>query len=499
MTFLYLKYDKIFKTGKLVLLLITTTVMILSLVRGTQILVKTTNDEKPSAIEEIYIDTKQKLIKIRCSFPKKLTEKDTITVNIKKKGMYYTDVYIKNTDTLPGNTLILGIQPPLKDPLYGIEKCDVTVQSKTENGIIKASKATILGTTTQRFDLRAYTTLKPSTYIVNGIVLLLGVSLILMLAVPVIRKYRFKKHTIKKYRQITAEDKAKLDPFTFEEIEEKDDVVVINNNTMLLRSWKRLNTLKTEDRPEEFNMFFEEGGKSNFFKPLTGIGKRINRMWFGMMGTYTGWLLYILLMQFDFEPYLVILSEVFNNAAVQFSGVIYMDSILAISLGVTTGVAFLIREQIYSKHASVFNIIFRLILGLLLPLFFFYLQFIVNVYLINNSFFGTLITWLCIGLGLSSIAGIQTGIRKTIIAGSMSGFIGFTVWQLCKLGIFSDVLSTEITLLISLLFAGITLGGLTYIPALVSRELHHTKNSATASHNEISEIQDNESPLKKAV
>ncbi|MCB0376172.1 MAG: hypothetical protein KDD04_09665, partial [Sinomicrobium sp.] len=214
----------------------------------------------------------------------------------------------------------------------------------------------------------------------------------------------------------------------------------------------------------------------------------------------TGWLFYVVLMQFDFDAYRLMLSAVFDSVSTQYSGVMYTDSLLALGLGLGTGGAFLIPERIYQNHKTpLLKILYRLGLSVALLLCFLLLSFLFNVYLIHTAFFGSLISWLCLGLGLGIAAGRHVGAKRSFIAGSITGLTGFTIYQVCSAGIFTDVLNPEIILLIPLVFAGSTLAVLTCPAYSVPEEKPQDKDIDVEAHQEPEKAQNREPVLRKVV
>ncbi|MEM9686182.1 MAG: hypothetical protein AAF934_04595 [Bacteroidota bacterium] len=482
--------------GIIVVLLLLKIQVIIIIVNNIKALKNETKQIRSIAIDKIVADKQQHLINIQCTlFGKEQinalkTGNSDIQVSIRKKETTFNDAYIKHIDTLSENTLLLSVQPPLKDALYGMEKRDIIVQFKTKNETISTSKTAILGTATKRLDLRAYSTAPPSKYVTHGILLFLGISAASALALPILKKYNVKKHSIKKYKDITAEDKAELDPFTFEAMEEKDEVVTVNNNIILLRSWKRLKRVKEEDRSETFNIFFEKTEKSHLLKPITEVETKINRIWFGMTGAYIAWLFYLSVMHFDLNPLRTALSVVFNTPSKQYADVIYNDLLLALTLGMGIGIAFLTADRIYGNSGSLtVKTLYRFASGLLILIGCFLLQALITIYLINNSFFGHLIAWICIGIGLALSFGTRKDKKKNLITGSITGLVGFSGYMLCSLNVFINTLYPETILLISLLLMGSMLGGLTYTGSAIPREVIQDNTPDIPDHDNIPAVQ----------
>ncbi len=460
------------------------------------------NEAAPVAIENVYADTAQKLIRIHCVVPE-TAKTDTVNttpriqVTIKKEGMVFPDVYIKKIDTLSDNTMIISVQTPLKDALYGVKKREITVQLKTLEGKAVATKKVVLGTTTRTLDLRAYAAFKPLCGLINGSLLFLGISGFFILLIPLIKKYNFKRHIIKKYKEITAEDKAYLDPFTFEVIDEKDDVVWMENKLILLRSWKRLNALKPEGHMGKFDTFFKEKEKSTLFKPVTQTDRKINRIWFGMLGAYIGWLFYTGVMQWNIAPYRLLMSAIFDIPAAQFSVAAYADSFLAITLGLGMGTASVLWHKLYDGNTPLPKTLFRVMSGTSVLLVLLTLQFLITISFLNNFFIASLLTWLCIGSGLCMIARNTVDLKNILIIGSLAGISGFIIFQTGHLAVFPAILNTDLLFLISLMAMAGVLGQLTSVNTLTLQNPFRRKRAVRKTPYEVEK--DNKTPLKKVI
>ncbi len=433
-------------------------------------------DNRVASLDKIAADTQQKTLTLTCSFPQKevwdsiLAGKIKLHVAIRKKGRVYEDIYIKTKEPVAENTLVLTLQPPMKDALYGIEKQDFILYLKGNGWERKISKTAILGTATQRLDLRIYSVASPIRHIINSLLILIGLSALYGFAIFFNKKYHFKKDHIKKYKQITLEGKASVDPFTFESLEENNEVVFIEDKIMLLSSWKRLHALRPEKQVDSLELFFKETEKNNLFKPTTPWARKINRVWFGTIAGYIGWLLYTFLMKVDGGNYRFALFSMLNTRSAQFSDVVYINSLLAIAIALPTFISFSIADHLYgSRRHSLIKLLYKLFLTIVIVAGSFILQSFLTIHLFNHQLTGSLIAWLCIGAGWGIAAGMRLSGKKiiTVLIIGIAGFIGY---QAAYLKPVTDVVGIENQILTGLLIAGGLVGWFTCTPSITSKE-----------------------------
>ena len=264
------------------------------------------------------------------------------------------------------------------------------------------------------------------------------------LVVPVFKKEQFKKKFVKPY--IPEPKVRKKDPLTLEEIQE-GELVVINKCKQItpLQTWIDMGW-QCPNYPDCINgmshLQCNGGGKPendyNFFG-MQGIYRKLNWLWFGMVGGFLGWTLFVLFKIFDFLAYDNLLKGLYGAyARMGFSG--NPPNFRDLSSNTISGIGFgmfvvfmlsWVEERSQSRKISWLRILSRTLLGTLAAFIIFSIGFYFQYKgIISNIYVNWFITWLFFGLVVGFILSIKSSIslKRGLIGGALSGALAFCIY-----------------------------------------------------------------------
>ena len=424
---------------------------------------------KPSAsIEKISIDEAENSLKMLCSFAdsaivtKFQNDKTILRLDIQNGNYVSDDVIITDEEILSPNSILLTIQPPLEASIFKTRKRDFILQLKAENKIIKASKTVVLGSAFKTFDLLPYAHTDIFQLLTNIAILFFIFSVILFLINPLHQKFKFKRDYVMKYLEMNKEDKSRTDPFTFVAISENDEVVNIDEEVMLLSSWKRLKKLPDSRPAREHSNFFDHMSSRSFFNPFAGEFSRTDRAWFGLFGILVGWLLFSLFMYLDLGEN-ILSTRLFDTENLQVSSVIARDFLMGITLGLCYAVILaLINRFRPERNFKIIQIVKITAIRTTYIAFAFLVQSLITVYLFQNPYINGFVAWCLVGIAFVFPLDGKTDIVKKLGIGSGIGIISYCVFQLTTMSYLHDVWGTDLPLFFGLALMGCLASAMPY-------------------------------------
>jgi len=315
-------------------------------------------------------------------------------LDIKKNKANFNDVVISNVEIVDDNNFILKVKPPLLDAIYKSEKRTFSLSYTSKQNTLKTEKSVILGSFIKTYHLRPYILKNDMNIYSACISIFIIITIIIMLVTPLSNKFKFKKRFIKKYYNTDSdqENAELLDPFTFVTIEENDEIVTMNDKTMLLSSWKRLNELPESKTAKEHPEFFKERLQGTFFNPKTEQLKRINKLWFSVIGIFLGWILFSILINHKQEFIVNGILLIFDFGDLQVSSMIasnlLLGSVLGICFGFISELPLLLNKK---RKSNIYLYIKSAITKALLIFSIFLLYALFNAYVIQDYYLNSLI------------------------------------------------------------------------------------------------------------
>jgi len=412
------------------------------------------------SIEQISIDEADNSIALLCSFADsamvgKIEKNEaSLRLDIHDDDAVLKDVIIKKEEAQSQNSMLLSVQPPLEASIYKTRKRDFILQLLVEDQTTKTGKSVVLGSAFKTFDLRPYTHTDGYHLLGNIIGLFLIFNIILFLINPLHGKFRFKRDHVMKFLEIAEAGKSRIDPFTFVEIADHDKVVAIDEEVMLLSSWKRLKKLPDSKPAQKHVKFFAQMSAPSFFNPLAEKFGRTDRAWYGLLGILVGWLL--------FRLFLVLgvgqgdsMADLFDSENLQVSTVIAHDLLLGLTVGICYAAVLALVDQLRPERGfKLSGMVKTMALRATFIVSAFLIQALITVYVVQNPYINGCIAWCLIGIAFVFPLDVKTDIFKKLGAGMGIGIFCYFVFLLTGMSYLYEVLGTDIPLFFSLAFLG---------------------------------------------
>ncbi len=420
------------------------------------------------SIDRISIDEGDNSLVLLCSFAdsdmveKIEKNKASLRLDISDDASVLKDVIITKEEAKSQNSMLLRIQSPLEASIYKTRKRTFTLQLLAEDVSTKDDKSVVLGSAFKTFDLRPYTYSDGFYLLISTIVLFLIFSLILYLIKPLRQRFRFKRDHVLKYREMAEEGKLQSDPFTFVDIADHDEVVAIDDQAMLLSSWKRLKKLPESKPAIEHANFFDQMSAQSFFNPLAEKFEETDRAWYGLLGILSGWLLFrgCLWLGADQGQ---LLAGLFDSESLQVSTVIAHDVVLGLTIGLCYASVLALVDQLRpDRNFKTSGLVKTIALRATFIAFAFLIQALVTVYVVQNPYVNGLIAWCVIGIAFVFPLDFKTDITKKLLMGLGIGFFTYSVVQLMGMPYLRNIWGTDIPLFFGLALLGCLASALPY-------------------------------------
>lgn len=277
-------------------------------------------------------------------------------------------------------------------------------------------------------------------YGVAGVLLALG---IMAYTVPWLEKLNFRRTYVKPYQPI--QGRTQRDPLTGDEFQAGQLVVTkCPRQTTSLDSWEYVGH-KCPSYPrclDNVNPCDGAGaptGQEKFFQGK-GVNRRLNWLWFGMVGGLIGWTLFALFKVQAFKWYNAFLLQFWGG---QFGAGNFTDAdiqqltdntLLGAAFG--AGLCFMlswVEERSQPRKISWLRISLRTLFGLLVSLLVFLLGFFMQYKdWVSSRFVSGLITWLLFGLTVGIILSMRSAIplRRGVLGGLGAAVVGYAVFAI---------------------------------------------------------------------
>lgn len=372
--------------------------------------------------------------KFNTDFSEQATRK---TKNLKDRYYFY-----KGVNTIRFENDLLDIQKNYFDNYTLIvepgnkqfrgEKRNLTVYWNTNKNVLSDSFSYTLGTPLKQAVEDKYSITKWLTWWFIGAILVMGLLAFLSFLVPEIRRGNFKKKYVKVYGDIKQEGVQKRDPVTGDVFQDDDLVVVKCQHMTAYSSWQ-FHKNQCAYYPDECEEGVANVDSSRFFSQ-EGINRRLNWLWFGILGGFISW---SLLSLFNLIP---------ATTTGAFSGfwldLFSMDTGLKRfltaewTLGLAIGLCLtfflsLVEERGQSSRLHWGRIILRTLLGGILSMFIFIFGFYLATKIpVQSLFLQYLPTWLLLGLVLGLVLSIKSTVifSRGILGGLLGAFFAFAFY-----------------------------------------------------------------------
>ncbi len=367
---------------------------------------------------------------------------------ITEPGQHFEDVIIKKSVQISPTAFVLYVQPPLSSSMYAVKKRTFVLSYVEHDEVYQTQRDAVLGSSLRHFDLRPYTSAsKAATLLaIFGIVGLL--SVFLWMITPLAQKYRFKKKHITKY--VTDKDTEDLDPFTFLTLQEGDDIVTVEDQKMLLSSWKTINKLAIPKLTEAHQLFFKEKLEGSFLNPKTSRFKMLNRAWYGLLGIATGWLLNLGISDELLKPLAQSLFVLFDSETLQTATLITRETVLGSCVGLCYGLALALCDVIQNLKFVKGPFFKAVLLRTAVITMGFLIQASITAFLIPHFYVAIGFNWLVLGLAFSCAT--PDGISKlNVLSGLWAGIFTAAAFLLLSHKMSVSYMGVSVALFIGML------------------------------------------------
>ncbi|PPK88788.1 FHA domain-containing protein [Neolewinella xylanilytica] len=286
-----------------------------------------------------------------------------------------------------------------------------------------------------------------------------GLLAVFYFVVPQIRRRQFRHDHVVPYA--SQPGRQVLDPMTREPIRDGDPVVNICSMVVPLQTWKDCGD-QCPHYPGCTNNNLQcsgagRGQSLNFFA-LHGVNRRLNWIWFGALGGFSGWVLYALIAGAG-RNWLATAAG--NLSAYQNAESLLREAVIGacFGLGMTLMLA-IMEERSQSRRISVRRILLRTLLGGLAATIAFGGGFLLLEWeLVASPIVSAAISWTVFGVALGFVLTLRSTIerKRGLLGGLISGAIGFVVYWLSQKFLGTDLIPKVISLLISGALLGLVL------------------------------------------
>lgn len=351
------------------------------------------------------------------------------------------------------------VQVRTQDSKFSGRERKYAVYDLSEPGASPTFASIRMGSYNDRFSLGSFQQLKDwLTPTLIGLVGIGGTLAIFYFIVPLARRTRFRRQYVKPY--VPAAGRRVMDPMTREPIPPGEPVVDRCSMVVPLQTWRDCGD-QCPHYPGCTNNNLQcdgsgRGQSLNFFA-LNGVNRRLNWVWFGMLGGFVGWLFYALIAGFG-SSLINSLTAVFgyNNAST-----LAREALLGACFGLgLTVLLSIMEERSESRRISLARILWRTALGGLTAT----LAFGGGYLLLENGIVGepyvaAAISWIAFGLGLGTVLSLRSSIdrKRGLLGGLLAGVVGFGVYGLFGQWLADDLVSKVVSLLVSGALLGLVL------------------------------------------
>lgn len=291
--------------------------------------------------------------------------------------------------------------------------------------------------------------------LVWGIIVVLLALLILGRLFPIFAFQRFRNLYVMKYSEYRKKkglDSGRVrrvleDPYTGLPFEPNQDVVARCEHVMTLESWfaNGDQCVYYPNRCKNGNGNYRKGG--SFFSQQ-GQYRKLNWLWFGMVGGLTGWLVYALMDAAGWSEQLAQRLNglaFFKNTFGDLANTYAAQLLIGFSLGFMLSLALATVEEMgQSRKFNLARILLRGVIGALLAPIVFFLGQLIQMYVIGNpiprSDIDHLVIWVLLGTFLGWAMTIRSSIewQKGLQGGAIASVVAFLCFIFFKEVIFRN-------------------------------------------------------------
>lgn len=417
-------------------------------------------------IENIEVKALRNQLEFICQFENLIDSSKTINhvdfeIWSTKNGIDTFELIVLNAELKNESQLFLSAQVPLQDAIYGSETRNFIVNYIGEDVRLSATKASVLGNVTQVFDLRPYTSFDKGKALKFTVFCSIALLLIFMGSIPLHYKYFFKKQNIKKYKQIKDDFEVERDPFTYELFQDEHDVVIIDQQVLLLETWKAFQENDEVKNSENYAYLFKKKEGGHFFKPESTAYQYLNNGWFGFSSACLAYIIFQFLIQADLSFFQNYLAGFFDTDR-QISTVLIQQLCLGFAFGSSFFCLLTIAVLPWKiiEQPTLF-IIKNVIVGMLVcPLIFFEAVFVSSYF---NHFVNVLMGWLFLALNLSILTAYlsNTNWKKGLLKGAVLGILCALLHFVFYFAVKAEIINIDVALFLNLaIFGGLLAMGL---------------------------------------
>ncbi|MBN8682929.1 MAG: FHA domain-containing protein [Chitinophagales bacterium] len=319
-----------------------------------------------------------------------------------------------------------------------------------------------------------------------------GLLGIFAIAIPTLDKRNFYKKYVVSYKKQAGI--THIDPITQDPITEGESVVIkCNRQICTVSTWEFVkNQCPNYPRCLDFNPPCDGAGapsdRDKFFSGKGGF-RRLNWLWFGMVGGLIGWSIFALFKVFGLSWYNNLIFKLLRglNSIQQENNISTLadDTILGITFG--AGVCFTlswVEERSQPRKISWLRIAMRTVFGILISFLIFFAGFYLRSQaIVSNEILAAFITWFVFGLGIGIVLSLESSISiwRGMLGGIIAAVLAFLILLLFNTNF-------GIAKLISLVLMGGALGFtlVTVITRLEDFELEYISPEAYRQTNPIS-------------
>lgn len=420
------------------------------------------------SIEQIKMQPENNKIEIQCVFDgiaDSLITENSYNYTIQSFELHSdtSELVVLSVNKKTANKTTLIAQAALTDAIYNSEERTFIVEYTKEGINAMAKRKAILGSFSQLYDLRPYTFTDTYKTGKNSLLLCLLLLVLLIASISVHYKFCFKKNNLKKYKSIKDQFPAlTTDPYTYEVFQDEHDVVLINDEILLLETWKTLSENDEVNNNPDYAHLFHKKEKGHFFKPSSTLYQYLHNSWFAMLSACIAFLLFQFLQHLAVElPTDFLVS--FFDAERQMSNLLETQIILGACFGLClyTITALAVLPWKISQN-PVFHVSKNILIGTFCAAIIFLEATLLGIYLNVNHIINALIAWLFMGVNMGVLTAFLTqnfwvkGVKK----GMMAGLSAFAIYILCFQLIRLEFLNVEMACFLNLaIFSALLIGG----------------------------------------
>lgn len=348
--------------------------------------------------------------------------------------------------------------------LFGNENREYKVKYIGEDKAFSVRKSIVFNSSIDQDDIRSSDILDVNfrETLIYGIGIIGGMLLLFWGAIPLYKRFLFKRNHVKKYKNIKRKGVTTLDPLTMQQIGDEEDVVAIGDKVMLLETWKYLRENDQGATAKDHSEFFSGLVSGNFFNQR-GIFQRLNWLWFGALGGFLAWGANLILSKVNFDFYMDFLRTTFDSSAKQISGALYSGTLAGLSLGFGICTMLAIVDELGQSRKFQFDrILKKSAIGILIALPVFFIESLITSTILNEyKYLGGLIGWTIFGTAIGFVSTFFSSIEKKsgLIGGFISGVLAYHLYFSMQLTPqIIDIVNASFVQMISFVFYGGLLG-----------------------------------------